>query len=156
VQQDHVFELAGVQHLGDGLADVVVHRVHAGMDERRALVVDQELVELEVQAVGVGGGDPVDPVDDLVDPRQGWLLSRRPSPMTLREATLDAELHQETRSSPATFVSCARAVFDAGPVDGSVIDGSTGSLVLLARSAIASRTSRIALAVRPTRVSRPG
>jgi hypothetical protein len=35
--------------------------------------------------------------------------------MTLREATLDAELHQETRSSLVIFVSCAREVFDAGP-----------------------------------------
>jgi hypothetical protein len=35
--------------------------------------------------------------------------------MTLREATLDAALHQETRSSPAIFVSCARKGFDAEP-----------------------------------------
>jgi hypothetical protein len=33
--------------------------------------------------------------------------------MTLREATLDAELHQETTSSPASLVSCARKGFDA-------------------------------------------
>jgi hypothetical protein len=33
--------------------------------------------------------------------------------MTLGEATLDAELNQETRLSPAIVVSCARKVFDA-------------------------------------------
>ena len=43
-----------------------------GVDERGALVVDQKLAELEVKPVGEGRGDPVDPIDDLIDPRHGY------------------------------------------------------------------------------------
>ena len=77
VQQEHVLELARVDHRRDRVADVVVHRVHPRVDKRRTLVVDQELVELKAEAVQVERrGDPIDPVDDLVDPRHGRLLSR--------------------------------------------------------------------------------
>ena len=74
VEQDDVLELAGIEHLRHRVADVLVELVHPGVDERRPLVVDQELVELERRVRQLDGStDPVDPVDDLVNLRHGGL-----------------------------------------------------------------------------------
>jgi hypothetical protein len=107
VQQQHVGELAGVEHFRDRFPDVVEHPVHPRVDERRTLVGDQELVELKVEAVGIGGGDPVDPVDDLVDPRHGCLLTRRRARMTL--AIGASEISAPTRPRPGSRRRPARS-----------------------------------------------
>ena len=69
VEQHDVREAGRVEHLADRLADAVVGLVHAGVNQHRGLVVDQELVEGD-RDVGIRrSGDPVDAVDDLVDLR---------------------------------------------------------------------------------------
>jgi hypothetical protein len=53
--------------------------MHAGVDQRRALVVDQELIELKRLSPSLGSSgrrDSVDPVHDLVDARHAFLLFR--------------------------------------------------------------------------------
>ena len=72
VAEDHVLELARIEHLRNGVTNVLVEPVHPCVDEGGALVVDQELVELKI---GVWkrdrGADPVDPVDHFVYPGHG-------------------------------------------------------------------------------------
>jgi hypothetical protein len=115
VQQDHIRKPPRVQHLSDGAADVVVHRVHPGVDERRALVVDQELVELEVQAIEVKRGrDPVDPIHDLVDPRHGRLLLAMPTWTMLRR--MAGGFHREsTPRKPGRIRTTAAAATVGSP-----------------------------------------
>ncbi|MBV8989086.1 MAG: hypothetical protein JO372_11075 [Solirubrobacterales bacterium] len=49
VQEDHVRERPRVENLADRTADVVVHAVDAGVNQRRALVLEEKLVELKVK-----------------------------------------------------------------------------------------------------------
>jgi hypothetical protein len=52
---------------------VLVQPVHAGVDERGALVVDEELIELKLGVRKLDGrADPVDPVDELIYAGHGW------------------------------------------------------------------------------------
>jgi len=70
VQQGDVGKRGGVEDLGHRAEYGVVGLVDAGVYESRPLVLDQELVERDL-GLGVEGRDPVDPVDDLVDPGRG-------------------------------------------------------------------------------------
>src|SRR5579884_142040 len=76
VQEDHILELAGIEHLRDALADTLVHPVHPRVDESRALIVDQDLVELKLRVWKLDScGDPVDPIDELVNAGHAWCSS---------------------------------------------------------------------------------
>lgn len=70
MQERDELERGRVEHLPDRLVDRVVAVVLTRVDERRALVVDEELVEGDAE-VRRPGRDPVDAVDDLVDPGRG-------------------------------------------------------------------------------------
>jgi hypothetical protein len=48
VEEDHVLEPARVEYVRDAVTDAFVQTVHPGMDERGALVIDQELAELKL------------------------------------------------------------------------------------------------------------
>jgi hypothetical protein len=60
-------ELAGIEQFRDPVTDPLVQPVHPGVDERGALVIDHELVELKpgVRKLNAGA-DSVDVVDELV------------------------------------------------------------------------------------------
>ena len=66
VQQRHVLQPRRVQDLRDRRPHRLVGLVHAGVDQRRALVVDQELVEGDA-VLGFPGGDAIDAIADRVD-----------------------------------------------------------------------------------------
>ncbi|HEX5195092.1 MAG TPA: hypothetical protein VFW09_20040 [Solirubrobacteraceae bacterium] len=68
MQQRDELQPRRVEHLGDRAVHRLVQRMHAGVDQRRSLVVDQELVHRQPELVRPAR-DPVDAVDDLVDPR---------------------------------------------------------------------------------------
>jgi hypothetical protein len=73
VEEDHVLEPAGIEDFGDPPTYVLVQPVHAGVDERGALVVDEELIELKLGVRKLDGrADPVDPVDELIYAGHGW------------------------------------------------------------------------------------
>ena len=68
MEEHEVGELRRVKHLANRPADVLVQEVVARVDERRALVVDQELVERD--PVGLRERrDPLAAARDVVDPR---------------------------------------------------------------------------------------
>jgi hypothetical protein len=88
VEEDHVLELAGIEYLRDPVTDALVQPVHARVDERGALVVDQELIELKLRVGKLkGGADPVDPVDELIYAGHGWRSS-------LSSIATDARFHR--------------------------------------------------------------
>ena len=76
VQQHEVLQPRWVEHLGDGRDDRVIVVIPARVHERRCLVVDEELIEGEA-GLGRPDGNPVDPTDDVVDPRRrhAWRLT---------------------------------------------------------------------------------
>jgi hypothetical protein len=73
VRADDIREARGVEDLGHRIANVFVHRKHAGVDERGTLIFDQELVELELR-LRLQSTDPIDPIGDLIDPCHQRLL----------------------------------------------------------------------------------
>ena len=72
VQERDVGEARRVEHLADCAAHAVVHLEVTRVQQRWALVVDEELVEPQLE-LGDEGRYPIDTVDDLVDARRGHL-----------------------------------------------------------------------------------
>jgi len=68
MEERNVRQPLRIEHLGDRPPDVLVRPVLPGVDQGRALVVDQELVEGDTEGLR-HGRDPVDLADDVVDPR---------------------------------------------------------------------------------------
>ncbi len=67
VQEDHVRQVGGVQHLRDRVPHAVLVAVEAGVDQGRPLAGEEELVEGDA-GTGVPRRDPVNVADDLVNP----------------------------------------------------------------------------------------
>jgi hypothetical protein len=68
MEQNDATQLGRIQHFADGAANRFVEVMHSGMDEGRALVGDQELIEGDAVWL-LPGGDPINAIDDLIDPR---------------------------------------------------------------------------------------
>src|SRR5215216_7563298 len=66
VGTNNVGEACRVENLCHGFTHTFIHRKHAGVDQGRAFVVDEELIELKLRLL-VQGGDPIDPRGYFVD-----------------------------------------------------------------------------------------
>src|SRR4029077_5941281 len=66
VQEDDVSKTTWVEHLPDGLANVTVHGRHPCVNQRRLLVVNQELVEAYRRILG-HSRDAINSANDLVN-----------------------------------------------------------------------------------------
>ena len=100
VQQDDVGEPRRVEHLRDRGAHVLVHLVQARVDECRALVIDQKLVELKCGRAGSHRrGDAVDAAYDLVDSGHPHTVRGAPSRQAWRPRSHWQQPHAPGRTA---------------------------------------------------------
>src|SRR4029453_1989497 len=70
MRNNNVAEARGIEDLGNRGTNVVVHRKGAGVEERRFVIVDQELIEADPFLNSIGR-DAVNAATQMIYPRHG-------------------------------------------------------------------------------------